>query len=468
MSDPPPSRASAQGRPVAAGGAGEVSLPQEAAERLLERARELGSLGSLQSDRVVLAPRDLAALEALAERLANNYPYGDPHYIGQMLKPPHPVAWAAYATTMLLNPNNHALDGGPATAAMEREAVSEIAHMFGFEQSLGHLTSSGTMANLEALWVARELSPDAVILYGANAHYTHERMCQLIGVRHEELPQDEVGRLELDTLAHRLSAGGVGTVVCTLGSTGLGALDPVEQIADLCARFSVRLHVDGAYGGFFALLADGGTPGVASAPFTALPRAHSLVVDPHKHGLQPYGCGCVVFTDPQVGRLYAHDSPYTYFTSDELHLGEISLECSRAGASAGALWATLQALPLTRAGLGAHLAGARAAALALASALARSDQVALVVEPELDIVCPFPRLKRASAITARCERAFDSLAASGWHVAKLRCDTGWLRRRHPWIEADEERVTTLRCVLMKPEHLEIAEDIAAALVHHLA
>jgi glutamate/tyrosine decarboxylase-like PLP-dependent enzyme len=468
MSEPPPERAFEQDPSVAAGTTGEVVLPQETAERLLERARELGPLGSLQSDRVTLGPRDLAALEALAERLANNYPYGDPHYIGQMLKPPHPVAWAAYAMTMLINPNNHALDGGPATAAMEREAVSEIAGMFGFEQPLGHLTSSGTLANLEALWVARELSPDAVILYGANAHYTHERMCQLIGARHEELPQDERGRIELDALAQRLSAGGVGTVVCTLGTTALGALDPVEQIADLCARFSVRLHVDGAYGGFFALLADGRTPGVASAPFSGLPRADSLVVDPHKHGLQPYGCGCVMFSDPHVGRLYAHDSPYTYFTSDELHLGEISLECSRAGAAAGALWGTLQALPLTRAGLGAHLAGARAAALALARALARSDQVALVVEPELDIVCPFPRLKRASEISARCDLAFDSLAAAGWHVAKLRCDSSWLRRRHPWIEVDEERVTTLRCALMKPEHLELAEEIAAALVQHLA
>ena len=71
-----------------------------------------------------------------------------------------------------------------------------------------------------------------------------------------------------------------------------------------------------------------------------------MVVDPHKHGLQPYGCGAVLFRDPSVGRLYKHDSPYTYFTSDELHLGEISLECSRAGASAAALWLTLRSLDL--------------------------------------------------------------------------------------------------------------------------
>jgi glutamate/tyrosine decarboxylase-like PLP-dependent enzyme len=67
-----------------------------------------------------------------------------------MLKPPTAIAWAAYATAMLLNPNNHALDGGPATAEMEKEAVAQIAAMFGYEQHLGHLTASGTIANLEA------------------------------------------------------------------------------------------------------------------------------------------------------------------------------------------------------------------------------------------------------------------------------------------------------------------------------
>ena len=102
--------------------------------------------------------------------------------------------------------------------------------------------------------------------------------------------------------------------------------------------------MDTAYGGFFALLADGGSPGVEAGPYAAVARADSVVIDPHKHGLQPYGCGCVLFADPSVGRLYAHDSPYTYFTSKDLHPGELTLECSRAGASAAALWTTLRAL----------------------------------------------------------------------------------------------------------------------------
>jgi glutamate/tyrosine decarboxylase-like PLP-dependent enzyme len=444
----------------------EVRLAPELSARLARRAQELAPLGSLAAERVPASPAEQQALAALVERLANTYPYGDPHYVGQMLKPPHPLAWAAYATAMLLNPNNHALDGGPATAGMEQEAVAAIAAMFGYSQPLGHLTSSGTIANLEALWVARELRPQQAILFGENAHYTHERMCRVLGVAGEQLPQDEFGRLDIEALEHRLRAGGVGTVVATLGTTGLGALDPLAEIAALCERHGARLHVDGAYGGFYALLADGLDPGVDRVPFDALARADSIVVDPHKHGLQPYGCGCVLFADPAVGRFYAHESPFTYFTSSDLHLGEISLECSRAGAAAAALWTTLQALPLSRDGLGSELAGARSAALSLADELA-GEGLSLVVAPELDIICVFPLLASASAIGTRCERAFDSLARAGWHAAKLRADTAWLRRRHPWIEPDAAEVTVLRMVLMKPAHGGIVAELAPVLREHL-
>ena len=93
------------------------------------------------------------------------------------------------------------------------------------------------------------------------------------------------------------------------------------------------MHVDAAYGGYFKLIEDALEPPARQA-YQAIAQADSIVIDPHKHGLQPYGCGCVLFRDPAVGRFYKHDSPYTYFTSKELHLGEISLECSRAGAAA--------------------------------------------------------------------------------------------------------------------------------------
>jgi glutamate/tyrosine decarboxylase-like PLP-dependent enzyme len=192
------------------------------------------------------------------------------------------------------------------------------------------------------------------------------------------------------------------------------------------------------------------------------------VIDPHKHGLQPYGCGCVLFADPSVGTLYAHDSPYTYFTSANLHLGEISLECSRAGAAAAALWTTLRILPPTRDGLGGHVGPARRAALRLAAALDADTRTRLLVPPELDIVCALPARGSAASVSAACEKAFDALATDGWHVAKLRVNTDWLQQRHPDVAADAATVTVLRCCLMKPSHDHVAAELADRLATALA
>src|ERR1022692_4904956 len=137
-----------------------------------------------------------SVFDEFTERLRDNYPFFHPSYAGQMLKPPHPAAVLGYLTAMLINPNNHALDGGPATARMEKEAVAQLAAMFGLSTHLGHLTTSGTVANLEALYVARELHPGRGIAYSAEAHYTHARMCRVLGVDGTAVAVDSGGRMD--------------------------------------------------------------------------------------------------------------------------------------------------------------------------------------------------------------------------------------------------------------------------------
>ncbi|HEX5164341.1 MAG TPA: aminotransferase class V-fold PLP-dependent enzyme [Thermomicrobiales bacterium] len=420
--------------------------------------------GPFDADGSVAVPAEklTAVFSELSGRLRDNYPYGHPRYAGQMLKPPHPVAVLAYATAMQINPNNHALDSSMATSRMEREAVAALARMFGYDAThLGHLTGGGTIANLEALWVARSLHPDTAIAVSDQAHYTHARACELLGARLVSIPSDERGRIDLAALRDALKSGEIGTVVATTGTTGLGAVDPVHEIVPLARAAGARVHVDAAYGGFFSLLARRDNPPIDPAPFLAIAESDSVVVDPHKHGLQPYGCGSVLFRDPAIGRFYVHDSPYTYFTSDELHLGEISLECSRAGAAAAALWATLEALPLDPSdGFGAILAQARAAALDWAALIRDSAQLRLVVEPELDIINFYPVPRRpgsvcASQISALTDRVFRILMDDPndpIFLAKLIVQRDQLAGRHPSIEWDTGSMTVLRSVLMKPEH----------------
>jgi glutamate/tyrosine decarboxylase-like PLP-dependent enzyme len=414
--------------------------------------------------------RFAAAFGELATRLADNYPYFHPRYAGQMLKPPHPAAVAGYLAAMLINPNNHALDGGPATARMEQEVTAQLAAMFGLDRHLGHLTTSGTIANLEALFVARELHPGRGVAFSADAHYTHGRMCHVLGVEGYPVRTDSGGRIDLGALEDLLRTGRVGTVVLTAGSTGLGAVDPVDQALPLRDRHEVRIHVDAAYGGFFTLLAGAdGRAGLPAAPWRAIAECDSVVVDPHKHGLQPYGCGAVLFSDPSVGRFYLHDSPYTYFTSDELHLGEISLECSRAGAAAAALWLTFRLLPPTPDGLGQVLAAGRRAALDWAALLRESAVLDLYQPPELDIVSYFPVTEPAAL--RRIDEASGRILQAGMSgpdpvfVSTLRADAAAFQARHPAVDRDADGARILRSVLMKPEHEEYVTRLHSRLEH---
>lgn len=380
-----------------------ISVLQEALDRLnkgFEKMPEYYPAVDMDSLRKVMLD--------VAERMENNYPYPHPFYVGQMLKPPHPVARLAYALSLWINPNNHAIDGGRASSAMEKEAVAEIAKMFGWETHLGHLCSGGTVANLETLWTAKNLKPAGKVVASRQAHFTHERICGVLGGPFKSVPCDNKARMEdLDALKKKLfDETDIGTVVVTMGTTATGSVDPLPEILRLRSEYGFRIHADAAYGGFF-MLTENLNPETSSS-FRSLPEVDSIVIDPHKHGLQlqPYGCGWILFKDLAVAKFYKHDSPYTYFSSAEFHLGEISLEYSRPGASAVALWATQRLLPL-------------------------------VAQRE------FAKNHLHLALTDLP----GSLFADQWK------DIRW----------DQDHVTCLRCCLMKPEHLDWIERIWEAL-----
>ena len=392
-------------------------------------------------------------LNEAAAKLRDNYPYFHPLYAGQMLKPPHPVARLAYALAMWINPNNHALDGGRASSAMEKEAVAELAAMFGWKNHLGHLCGGGTIANLEALWVASRVHPGKKIVASSQGHYTHARISGVLQLPFESIACDRLGRMDLGALEKKLQGGDVGTVVATMGTTATGSIDPLPDILALREKYGFRVHADAAYGGYFTLAENLGA--TARTAFDRLPEVDSIVVDPHKHGMQSYGCGCILFRDPAVGQYYKHDSPYTYFSSAELHLGEISLECSRPGAAAVALWATQRLLPLVRGGeFALGLAKGREAALALHRALANDSRWIVGFEPELDIVIYAPRAADVPGTSRRSREAFAEAAKRGLHLALAELPAKFFADSAPELASSAETITCLRSVMMKPEHAE--------------
>ena len=444
-----------------------LELLEQPLSRLAEAFGDLpahASPANRATDRAAMG----AVLDEVALSMGDNYPYFHPLYAGQMLKPPHPVARAAYTLAMAINPNNHARDGGRASSQMEIEAVAEIARMFGWPHRdsdgfLGHLTSGGTFANLEALWIAGQLAPGKRILAQEQAHYTHKRITSVLKLPFSTVASDNLGRMDLTALEDELRRGDVGTVVVTMGTTALGSVDPLPEILSLRDRYGFRIHLDAAYGGYFRLIADH-LDEPARQAFLAMDQADSIVVDPHKHGLQPYGCGCVLFRDPSVGRLYKHDSPYTYFTSHELHLGEISLECSRAGAAAVALWATQRLLPLIPNGEFARgLAAGHKAALKLDQYLRREGPfIPFAGRPELDIVVWQVRAGTTEERSARAQKVFDDCAKRHLHLALVQLPEVMFASDAATVQSEtssEATVTCLRSVLMKPEHEEWLDRI---------
>jgi glutamate/tyrosine decarboxylase-like PLP-dependent enzyme len=406
-----------------------------------------------------------AVLRETADRLRDNFPYFHPLYAGQMLKPPHPVARLAYSLALWVNPNNHALDGGRASSAMEKEAVAEIAAMFGWRTLLGHLCGGGTMANLEALWVAGEIHPGRTIVASEQAHYTHKRISKVLKLGFDEVACDACGRMDVRALEGRLAGGEVGSVVATMGTTATGAVDPLEEILQLRGKYGFRVHADAAYGGYFVLTDN--LEASTRRAFASLEKADSIVVDPHKHGLQPYGCGCVLFRDAGVGRFYRHESPYTYFSSPELHLGEISLECSRPGATAVALWATQRLLPLVKGGEFARgLERGRGAALALYERLKSDGAWFTSCAPELDIVVFAPRVPRpvnqaigAAEISRASRKVFKQAAERGLHLALVDLPVKFFPDAANTMAPGAGTITCLRSVLMKPEHADWVDRI---------
>jgi glutamate/tyrosine decarboxylase-like PLP-dependent enzyme len=288
-------------------------------------------------------------------------------------------------------------------------------------------------------------------------------MGEVLNVPTIGIETDAQGRMRLDDLEEKLKTGKIGTVVVTVGTTGLGAVDPLADILPLARSYGARVHVDTAYGGFFTLIAENHLDSETARHYKAIADSDSVVVDPHKHGLQPYGCGAVLFRDVSVGRFYKHDSPYTYFASEDLHFGEIQLECSRAGASAAALWATLKVFPLSEAGLGQVLLGGRRAAIQWHELIEKSEYLMPLQRPELDILAYLPKFDDMASLDWASHEIFERSAkterTNQIHLATYVMKPDGFAKRNINLSQNSESARIMRSVLMKPEQEHWIPDL---------
>lgn len=409
--------------------------------------------------------RFAAAWAELRRRLDSLPSLSAPGFAAQMAAPPQPAALLGYFAAMLFNANNHDVRHAVATITMEHEVVAQFATMFGLPPTArGHLTGGGTIANLDALWTCRQRRPAGAVALSADAHFAHRRICRLMSVETVTIGCDSRGRMDLDRLEDALRRQRIDTVVVSAGTPGLGAVDPIAAIVALRRRYDFGIHVDASYGGFFTLLKNDADAPIPAPDFAAIAACDSVAIDPHKHGYQPYGCGCVIFRD---GGPVAFDqnSPYTDAAPQS------GLECSRSGAAAAALWLTLHCLPLAGdEGFGPLLRTCLRAARRLADQLETGEHLTLNIRPQLGIVTFFPAAPKLDsvAMTSTCRRLRDAAAGEGVFLSTLRIATARLADRLPALASAGGETEILRAVLMKPEQAEFVSTLHAALERLMA
>jgi glutamate/tyrosine decarboxylase-like PLP-dependent enzyme len=194
----------------------------------------------------------------------------------------------------------------PGAVRIENACVAWLASVIGFpHDSAGTLTSGGSIANLTAVVAAREArDPDGggAIYVTRFAHYCIDKALHIAGrgrspkrlITTDENYRMSVQALELALEDDRRNGVRPWIVIASAGTVDTGAIDPLPEIADLCRRYGAWLHVDGAYGGLFALCDEG------KALLRGIEQADSVALDPHKTLFLPYGTGAVVVRD---GRL---------------------------------------------------------------------------------------------------------------------------------------------------------------------
>lgn len=430
-------------------------------------------------------------LQILLGELKSDVPFFSPRYIGHMKSDTCLPAMIAYIAAMLYDPNNVSWEAAPVTTLLEIQVGRDLAKMVGFgstaeelEGTWGHITSGGTVANFESIWVAKavkflpiavrfaaedlglegltaytgeklmtemttwelsNLSPaqaldlkdrfleeyvransdlgpqeatrkaihalkaheilslgdhaffsrltgqdslnTPLIVVPETMHYSWVKGAGAMGVGSGQLatvPIDKNFRMDAQALKHVLERAllerrPVIEVVAVVGSTEVGAVDPIHRIVELRDEMAAQglgfsLHCDAAYGGYIEATlrsADGQFRSLADVQteydgwpteevyrsFKALGQLDSITIDPHKLGYAPYPAGAVVFRDGRSKELVAQEASYalggrTQKDRGEVHIGKYILEGSKPGAAAAAVYLSHRVVPLDERGYG--------------------------------------------------------------------------------------------------------------------
>jgi len=355
----------------------------------------------------------------------------------------------------------------PALVQLEANVLEWFREWMGMpEGTRGLLTSGGSLANFAAIVAAREklLGPalrDGVLYASVQSHLCIGKAARLAGIlpdRVRLLPVDAGFRLRIDALADAIAADRRAgllpfLVASSAGTTNTGAVDRLDEVADLCAGEGLWHHVDGAYGAFFHMVPE------LRPLLRGLPRADSLALDPHKGLFLPYGTGAVLVRDGEALRAaHAATAGYLPPVPDEFHdPSQYGPELSRPFRGLR-IWLPVKLHGTAR--LRAAVAEKRALALLAAERLARVPGLVLVAPPQLSLLAfhlqwpgSTPAQRDAATqelvrrVTARQRVMLSGCTVGSAYLARLCVLSFRTRRDH--VESAAEDIATESAAILR-------------------
>lgn len=351
---------------------------------------------------------DERVLEELSSRLEGDLRFGSGHILGSMCSEPDPFAAGVFTEQLEKNLGDPGLH--PSLAAIERETVKILGSMLGGETPAGTLVSGGTEANILALWTAKLRAPKEkrVVVLPESAHFSFDKAASLMDLELRKIPVDRHHRFSLEELGSAVDER-VMAMVGIAGTTGLGIVDPIPDMARIAVERDIYFHIDAAFGGFvLPFLEEAGLEeekgeaeqtGADQAgadqsgaehygagrsgpiPFDfRVEGVSSITIDPHKMGRSPIPAGCILYRNEEIAGISRTNVGYLSGgkTSQQTIVG------TRPGAAAAAVWATLR--KFGRRGYVRTVRSCMEVTRYLAGQIRRMDCIELMTEPAMNVV----------------------------------------------------------------------------------
>jgi len=331
----------------------------------------------------------------LEKKLEADLRFNSGRILGSMCSSPDPAAadiFSSYLERNIGDPGLH-----PDLADLEEETIRIIGTLLHNHGTVGAIVSGGTEANLLALWTAKNRTSKQCreVVLPETAHFSFDKAAGLMDLTLLKIPVDRDNRVDIEQYRKAVGPRTM-ALVGIAGTTGLGAVDPLELISDIAVEKDLYFHVDAAFGGFvLPFLESAGYPYTGSAFDFLLPGVDSITIDPHKMGRAPIPAGCILYRNDDIA---GHSTTDVSYLSGG-HTRQRTIVGTRSGASVAAVWSLLMMLGFK--GYSAVIKKCMHTTHWLKNQIETVEGIRIVMEPVINVLGIQPDRIPAEVLSAR-------------------------------------------------------------------